>query len=339
MKKIWLGIFLLIGAGCTVSDSFDIEEFQFCEVVTYTPSNATFIVGSIDEFFSALDRAQKDDIIYVSDDSFFSFSESDLPILVTESIKIVSGRKVNGSKGATFSSEIPGKTLFNIRADNVLLHGLRILGNDFNEGKEAYNLPVTCGVMIENFNSLIIENCEISGWSHAGIQIKNSRDNKVVKNHIHSNRRTGLGYGVAVHNQNDIPTGVLVSCNILEFNRHDIAGSGNRGQSYEASYNFVGLGSGYKNHRFDMHGKGGDKERIAGTSIIIHNNRFLDNSDYAIKIRGIPEESAQVFDNIFSHASSKAAVQQTVLRKAVKPDKWINIDVYNNRYLGGSIAK
>jgi len=88
-----------------------------------------------------------------------------------------------------------------------------------------------------------------------------------------NNQRNGLGYGVSHGYGKNISS--LVECNLFDYNRHSIAGTGVPGNSYEARNN-VELGASLS-HNFDMHGGKGrrDGTDIAGTKILIHHNTFM----------------------------------------------------------------
>lgn len=255
--------------------------------------------------------------------------KSDNFYLVTQSLKVNSEISSNE---ATLFSNVPGITLLEIVASNVKIKGLRIIGHDTIVGEEPYFPAVTTGIAIKNKNGLNIEKCEIAGWSYGGIYIFNSVNNIARGNYIHHNRRSGLGYGIVLHNESFTPTNVQISCNYFEYNRHDIAGSGNEGLSYEAAYNIVGPEGVEGQHRFDMHGKNGNLETVAGTKILIHNNNFLSENSIAIRISGIPEEGAWIYSNNFRHSSSERAFMQTILKQVKKKEEQIKMFAKNNAY-------
>lgn len=310
---------------------FDVNEIAYCNIQTFSATEADFIVHDVKDFLKAISIAEPGNTIYIRDTSYLDLSDYELPVIINKSLNIVSGRNSDNANGATLYSKAPGKTLIKIDADNVTIHGLKILGNDSEIGTEAYIPSVTTGLSIENNNFLRVENCEISGWSFAGIRFFNSHGNIMLRNYIHHNRRKGLGYGISLHNNPGIKTEALITCNNFEYNRHDIAASGNEGQSYEASYNIIGIRS-EGIHSFDMHGKNGDIEKIAGTRISIHNNIFLSNIGFAIKIRGIPEEKANIYNNFFAHQFQKEAISQSILKKIIPSDNYVNVNCYNNKF-------
>lgn len=331
MKKIYAVLISFLVFACSPEED-EIMELAMSEMISYNINDAHYVVENVQELVSAISKAENGQVIYLKDDVQFNFAGENLPLLVDKSIHVVSGRREDNSNGATLYSNVPGQTLIKIEADNVTLYGLKIIGHDKGIGREAYNPSVTTGVIVENNRSLRIENCEISGWSASGIKIKNSEHNVISRNYIHHNQRTGLGYGISITNEPNIPTHALIINNFFEYNRHDITATGNEGQSFEASHNTIGIGGGGKHHRFDMHGKNGDKEKVAGTFISIHHNSFLSDEDYAVKIRGIPEETAEIYENVFAQNCRKDAVVQQILKRKIKPKDEINMIVSENMY-------
>ncbi|MBZ9728698.1 right-handed parallel beta-helix repeat-containing protein [Salegentibacter sp. JZCK2] len=337
MKTILLILLLLILSSChldkveVTAPPFDVNEITHCNIQTFSATEANFIVHEVNDFLKAISDAEPENTIYISDSSYLDFSDYELPVIISKSLNIVSGRNSDNSNGATLYANAPGKTLIKIEADNVTLQGLKIIGYDTEIGLEMYNPKVTNGIVIGNYNSLKIENCEISGWSHGGIYLYNSTGNIISRSYIHHNQRYGLGYGIVLYNKPYQPTNALISCNFFEYNRHDIAASGNEGQSYEASYNIIGLGS-ENHHRFDMHGKNGDTEKVAGTKIIIHHNYFLSDKGYAIFIRGISIELSEIYENTFAHPNAQTAIEQTVLREKIQYNNLLNINVRDNQF-------
>ncbi len=354
MKKLILGIALVMFFSCerenltketnTLNNESVLQKNKNgCLYNSFIPSDADFVVNSVNELKNAINNSENGNVIYLSDDVDFVVSENDLPIIINKSIKLVSGRNYNELTGAKVYSHHPGKTLFSIETNDVTFSGLRIIGYDTEVGDDSYNPAITIGIAINDCNNLIVENCEISGWSYAGVFIKNSKNNIIKNNHIHHNRRYGLGYGVVVHNDSETETNAIITCNYFEFNRHDIAGSGSENQSYEASFNTIGK-PGVNTHRFDMHGKNGDTEEVAGRRIDIHDNifeydnNFVDdkgiryNNNFAVVVRGVPEEVASIHNNVFSHKCKRYAIKQSKLKQTINQENWISMDVFDNQF-------
>ncbi|WP_103069000.1 NosD domain-containing protein [Aquimarina sediminis] len=358
ISKFQKGLFTKINTDCPYS------------VNTYSEASADHIVDKKEDLQTTIDNSSPGDVIYIKDNVVFEFNDNDCKylsrdcyantstecsfIIIDKPIKLVSGG-VNGVYGATFS--IPARTLlqkprklFRVESDNVTISGIKIIGNDFLTNIEdidhlpqseidsiynAYVPEVTDGIFVCGFNNLTVENCEISGWSQAGIHLKNSRNNKIINNFIHHNLRHGLGYGVSFNTvENGVSDG-LITCNSFEYNRHDIAGSGHENESYEASYNIIGHGGQPSwTYSFDMHGK---KEyskpcidRRAGNTIEIHHNKFNNKLIPAFKIRGIPVGEAYIHDNSFAHERICDAIKQNICGQP--QSEFNNLRLKNNSY-------
>jgi len=135
--------------------------------------------------------------------------------------------------------------------------------------------------------------CEISAFAHSGIALRRGEGHLIHHNFIHHCQYNGLGYGVS----HDVAAS-LIECNLFNWNRHSIAGTGRPGCSYVARNN-VELGESLS-HCFDMHG-GRDREDgtdIAGTTIEIYNNTF-GAPQPAIVIRGVPQDKCDAHHNWF----------------------------------------
>ncbi|MHC4489225.1 MAG: hypothetical protein ACYSW7_08645 [Planctomycetota bacterium] len=151
-----------------------------------------------------------------------------------------------------------------------------------------------------------MDNCEISGFSHAGVYLITAEGHHIHHNHIHHCQYQGLGYGVC-HNT----ASSLIEYNLFNWNRHSIAGTGRPGNSYVARHN-VELGVSLS-HCFDMHGGRDRKDgtNIAGTSIEIYNNTFRAQQTPVV-IRGVPEDKCVVHHNWFPrHSEAKRAVRSS----------------------------
>lgn len=191
------------------------------------------------------------------------------------------------------------------------ISGLRIEG----PVKVSNSIKQTIGIQLKvQSQNVQIDSNELFGWPWAAISIKHSQNAYIHNNYIHSNMKSGLGYGVVVQNGNATAE---VNCNIFNANRHAIAGSGNLGECYHAHHNLVmpgGKRGAY--HQFDMHAFG--PAQTAGQYISITNNWF-NYGDYgtsnrsAIMIRGVPKQgSAIVKDNWFHSLPQITATTNTI---------------------------
>ena len=199
-----------------------------------------------------------------------------------------------------------------IGGDNVRITGLRIEGNDTVQDElfQDVGLDVKSAIKAINRKGLEVDNCEIWGWSHAGVALENSQWSTnhayVHHNYIHHCQARGYGYGVTIKGGT-----VLVEANIFDYTRHAIAATGYQGEGYEARYNIhLGHGLAIGGHHFDVHAYSTSSSTIAGYEYKIHHNTFEPTELYAVGIRAIPEKGVWIDNNIFKTTYSHPPVFQ-----------------------------
>jgi hypothetical protein len=311
-------------------------------------TDGDYRVSTPDELIAALKQAKSGEVIYVEpgshiDCSTLVFAE-ELVLEIPEGVTLAGNRGQEGSTGAMISSDAFATRPF-IRTlwPNVRVTGLWIRGPDpkrrsdhadrsfrpergdnKSQHEYYYRFPVSEGIY-SKFSGLEVDNCQISGWSHAGVHLWDGHDHHVHHNYIHHNQMNGLGYGVC-HGYGDEAVS-LIEYNIFDANRHSIAGTGKPGNAYEAANN-IELGVSLS-HNFDMHG-GSDRRDgtdIAGHWLKIHHNTFRGPTVRAIGIRGIPVDSADIYNNWFHHS---AAGQLVILPWPTGGDT--RVSSHNNAY-------
>jgi hypothetical protein len=284
-----------------------------------TVTEGDYTVKTIDELPGALAKAQPGEVVYLDpqgdyDCTSLVFAEGFI-IEIPEGVTLAGNRGVDGSRGAViYSDNFATRPLIRALGPNVRMTGIWLRGPDpkrrlehhnrsFNAergDREAqhvyyYKFPVCAGIST-TFDGLEVDNCEISGWSHAGISLAEGRDHHIHHNYIHHNQMNGLGYGVSHGYGKEAVS--LIEYNVFDANRHSIAGTGSPGNAYEACNN-VELGVSLS-HCFDMHG-GADRRDdtvIAGDWLKIHHNTFR-APIRAIAIRGVPQQQADIHHNWF----------------------------------------
>ena len=290
---------------------------------------------SLDASLDALSKASAGQTVFVPGETLIDLTAriyiGQLVLEIPEGVTLAGDRGNNGSLGAQLTSDAL-KTPVMIRAagPNVRITGLRIVGpnpkryldhhrRSFGQGggghEYYYKLPTSNGITTEHPH-LEVDNCEISGFSHAGVYLITDAGHHIHHNHIHHCQYQGLGYGVC-HNT----ASSLIEYNLFNWNRHSIAGTGRPGNSYIAHHN-VELGVSLS-HCFDMHGGRDRKDGtdIAGTSIEIYNNVFR-APQTPVVIRGVPEVKCEVHHNWFpKHDGPSRAVRASKRTK-----------VYDNLY-------
>jgi hypothetical protein len=281
-----------------------------------------YTVENIDALIDALSKARGGEVVFITGETVLDLTSriyiEGLVLGIPGGVTLASDRGNGDSQGALLTSDAL-KTPVMIRAlgSGARITGLRIQGPNpkrylehhrraFREGKGRsyyYEFPTSDGIQA-SFDSLEVDNCEISGFAHSGIFLREGEGHRIHHNFIHHCQYNGLGYGIS-HDR----ASSLIEYNHFDWNRHSIAGTGRPGCSYVARHN-VELGTSLS-HCFDMHG-GSDRDDgtdIAGTSILIYNNTFR-AKERAVVIRGIPEEKCEVYQNWFPvHKRKRRAVR------------------------------
>ncbi len=284
-----------------------------------------YVVKDLDTLLDALSKAKAGQIVFIPAETVIDMTAriyiDQLTLEIPEGVILASDRGYSKSEGALLTSDAL-KTPVMIRAAGPDVHitGLRIQGpnpkrylehhrRSFGEGgdghKYYYKFPTSNGIRTKH-PRLEIDNCEISGFSHAGIYLVTAGGHHIHHNYIHHCQYQGLGYGIC-HNT----ASSLIEYNLFDWNRHSIAGTGRPGNSYVARHN-IELGESLS-HCFDMHGGLDRKDgtNIAGTSIEIYNNTFGARQTPVV-IRGVPEEKCEVHHNWFPrHSKAEQAVRSS----------------------------
>jgi hypothetical protein len=293
----------------------------YANIVTKGDCTAT----DMDSLLEALSKAKSGQTVFIPAETVIDLTAriyiEQLVLEVPEGVTLAGDRGHGGSKGALLTSDAL-KTPVMIRAAGPDVHitGLRIQGpnpkryidhhrRSFGKGgdghKYYYKLPTSNGITTSH-PRLEVDNCEISGFSHAGVNLVTGDEHHIHHNFIHHCQYQGLGYGVC-HNT----ASSLIEHNLFNWNRHSIAGTGRPGNSYVARHN-IELGVSLS-HCFDMHGGRDRKDGtdIAGTSIEIYNNTFR-APQTPVVIRGVPEEKCDVHHNWFvRHSEAREAVRSS----------------------------
>ena len=284
-----------------------------------------YTVTDLDALLDALSKARTGQTVFIPGETVIDLTAriyiEQLVLEVPEGVTLAGNRGHHSSKGALLTSDAL-KTPVMIRAagPDVRITGLRICGpnpkryldhhhRSFGQGggghEYYYQFPTSNGITTKH-PGLEVDNCEISGFSHAGVYLTAARRHHLHHNYIHHCQYQGLGYGVC-HNT----ASSLIEHNLFNWNRHSIAGTGRPGSSYVARHN-VELGVSLS-HCFDMHGGRDRKDGtdIAGTSIEICNNTFRAEQTPVV-IRGVPQEECEVHHNWFPrHGGPEQAVRSS----------------------------
>ncbi|MGI5817546.1 MAG: right-handed parallel beta-helix repeat-containing protein [Armatimonadota bacterium] len=278
---------------------------------------------TLEELIEALARAEAGQTVFIPGETeidLTTFIYIDQFVLeIPEGVTLAGERGNGGSAGAILTSDaLQTRPMIRALGPDVRITGLRIRGPNprryldhhrraFREGygghEYYYKFPTQTGVETDS-DRLEVDNCEISAFGHAGIQLRRGEGHHVHHCFIHHCQYNGLGYGIS-HG----PASSLIEQNLFDWNRHSIAGTGAPGCSYVARHN-IELGTSLS-HCFDMHGgrDRGDGTDIAGSRIEICNNTFR-APERAVVIRGVPQDVCEVRHNWFeAHQDTDAAVR------------------------------
>jgi hypothetical protein len=280
----------------------------------------THTVDCLDALLTALTDSVAGEVISILGDVTLECTErvyvDKIVLEIPEGVTLASDRGKNSSEGALIRSDtIETKPLIRVMGPNARITGLRLSGPNarqslehhgraFKEGRGHdyyYRFPTSDGVETRHPN-LTVDNCELAGWGHAAVWLREGIGHHIHHNFIHHNQYQGLGYGVS----HDVAHSTIER-NHFNYNRHSIAGTGKPGCGYVAKHNVEVSQS--LSHCFDMHGGRDRKDGtdVAGTNIAFKNNTFW-CAKAAIKIRGVSEKPIAVKNNWFYHKSSDRAI-------------------------------
>ena len=297
-----------------------------------------YVVNDLDELIMALSLSKSGDIIFVPGGIEINLTAriyiEQLILKIPSGVSLVSDRGYEGSKGALlFSDAIDTPVMILAGGPDVHISGFRIQGPNskryldhhntaYGKGGKGrsyyYKFPNSRGIKT-NYSRLEVDNCDISGFSHAGIYLNKGNNHYIHHNKIHHCQYQGLGYGVCLNSASSV-----IEYNKFNWNRHSIAGTGVTGCSYIARHNIEegeSLG-----HCFDMHGGIDRKDGtdISGTDIEIYNNTF-NATNLSVMIRGKPQKRISIHSNWFKTHNS--------IKKAVKVQS--NGEIFNNYFKNG----
>jgi len=278
-------------------------------------------IKTLEDLLEALRTAHAGDVLHIDGKAVIDCSVrvhiDQLVLEIPEGVTLASDRGTSGAPGAMIVSDtFATRPLIRALGPHVRITGLRIKGpyphrgmdhhyRSFKEGRGHeyyYKFPVSDGINT-SYDHLEVDNCELAGWNHASIFLKEGKDHHMHHNFIHHNQYNGLGYGIS-----HVTAFSLIECNLFNHNRHSIAGTGSPDSGYEARNN-VEMGVSLS-HCFDMHGgrDRGDGTEIAGTWMRVHHNTFRCPKT-AVVIRGVPTEGATIYNNWFYQKPEKMSVR------------------------------
>ncbi len=289
-----------------------------------------FTVRTIEELIAALAKARAGQVVFLPGDAIIDCTEfvhiEKLVLEIPGGVILAGDRGRQGSLGALIESDaLATRPLLRAAGAGVRITGLRIKGPDPKRRLEHharcvrrarpgdhgfdhryyYQFPISTGIAAAR-PGLEVDNCEIAGFSLAGVDLSAGDRHRIHHAFIHHCQYNGLGYGVCLDRAR-----ALIDHNLFNDNRHSIAGTGRLPGGYDALHN-VELGR-TLSHCFDMHG-GRDRQDgtdIAGERLRIANNLFLPALQLPVCIRGVPRAGAIIEANWFARACKIVAAGNT----------------------------
>ncbi|WP_436926420.1 right-handed parallel beta-helix repeat-containing protein [Halosimplex amylolyticum] len=292
---------------------------------TVPRSEADVVVSTLDELLNAFDSASSGDVVYVAGDATIDASSvtgSDT-LSVPSGVTLASDRGINGAAGGTIKTDVIDYSHMMSAEGGARVTGVRIVGPI--DSYVEYSKPVVSGLTVKS-DTVEVDNCEVTGFNHAGIKLNGSAH--VHHSHIHGNSMDGLGYGIMCYGGQD----TLVEHNKFNFNRHSVANEGYAG--YEVRYNrFDGKAIAYQ---VGTH-------RPGGTTLSIHHNTFVptkhlnDGIDPSchVTVRGVPDDVADIHHNWFHNPKEPLNSPDMWTNEAIVQahvDEWNNVEFGNNHY-------
>jgi PKD repeat protein len=312
----------------------------YTRIIAEKDPRVKYVVSTKDQLVAALKTAKSGEVVFVKGSAVIDMTGTPNTV-IPGGVTVASDRGNGGSQGAlikyTSNNRYAGASLFVVGGNNVRVTGLRLEGEmlpqDGRGNGEAYYLRA---ISAKNKAGLEVDNCEIRGWAWSCVTVMDCNGTNIHHNYMHHNQARGEGYGADIYGGD-----MLVEANIFNYNRHDIAGGGYPGESYEARYNLVrGDGHPIGSHHFDVHAcnpsnyaddSDTSSRFIAGNVYRIHHNTFEAGQQAPIGIRSRPVTGAYIYNNVFMSSSTDTSGGVPVWQRAVT---WGNMFVTNNYWKG-----
>lgn len=281
--------------------------------------DADYYVTNKAELLTALSNGSSGEIIYVADWAEIDMTgEQDL--YIPAGVTLASGRGRIFSDtiswgGLIFTNKKGGYSLFRVSGKNVRVTGLRFCGEfgNYREGVIPDTFDPGTGLKLFDIwqDSVEIDNCEFFGWGN--IAVGDYADNNTFchVHHCYFYNTTVSVQGVGCYNGGAGESATshdLFEANLFDFVRQNIASNGDTTNSYEARYNLA-LEHGAA-HGLDRHGWPSQGD-WAGNRTVVHHNSVRNRGwgDNAVRIRGMPSDSAKIYENWFYYSTQDSAIK------------------------------
>jgi hypothetical protein len=286
----------------------------YTRIISETDPKVTYVVSNEDQLLHALNNATSGNVVFVTGAANIDMSDA-VGTKIPSGVTLASDRGLNGSPGGRIfrtRSGLSGDVGYSnfatiVTGNDVRITGLRIEGPDREQNQDLGDNNIMGAIQAGDSQNLEVDNCEISGWSYAGVAFDRSSGSTangyVHHNYIHHCHAKGYGYGVVIGYGT-----ALIEANLFDYMRHAVADGGCPGSGYEARYNI------FLTHSidavFDMHPNPQPPSPISHTGDLykIHHNTIGVTDQAAVSIGAIPKLGLYVDHNRF--ASTYATVYQ-----------------------------
>ncbi|MCP4642369.1 MAG: hypothetical protein GY851_18125, partial [bacterium] len=210
---------------------------------TNVVTGGDFTVTSLEGLIDAMEKATEGQVVFIPGDAEIDFTTfvyiDEFVLSVPAGVTLASDRGHDGSEGALLTCDaLKTPVLIHPRGPGARITGIRLRGPNtkrylnhhrraFSEGgdghKYYYKFPTQNGIRVQH-DGLEVDNCDISGFGHAGVYLANGTGHRIHHNHIHHCQYNGLGYGISHGAASSV-----VEFNRFNWNRHSIAGTGSPG--------------------------------------------------------------------------------------------------------------
>jgi hypothetical protein len=288
-------------------------------------SEADFTVDSGSRFVESLDDAGTGDVVFVDPSTRIDLTDRET-VTIPGGVTLASGPEGGDASVGEIATDGTPRPLLRTGGDGVRISGLRIRGQKkeglFDPGEDVYQHD-SVGIRSDH-ESTVIDNCEVSNFTHSGILCAGSNEH-VYRCNIHDNAMAGLGYGISV-----LSSSALVEHNYFNYNRHSVTASGQEADEYV--YRFNRHGPKTVRSALDVHCPGGNR-------FAIHHNRFEfthnvnDTPTSAVFVCGTPRNDCEVSHNFFAHPDPPGDESENgdaIWQKGT--DGWENLRYWANRY-------
>ncbi|HBN85958.1 MAG TPA: hypothetical protein DDZ89_19195, partial [Clostridiales bacterium] len=251
-------------------------------------------VKTADELVEAVEKAKTGDVIFVDsnakiDMTDFCFANNYI-IKLKEGVTLASDRgRGDSSGGMIYTTAIRSTPLIQAE-ENCRITGITIQGPD-PKIRDWKGMSSGTGISTKASN-VIVDNCEISGFNKAAVELEKGTGHVVKNCYIHDNKSINVGYGVSVESAH-----VLIENNLFNNNRNSVYGRGKQDCGMEVGNN-IEMGTAFEECvKMDTYKRG--SEVLSGEYLIVRNNTYITNQT-PLFIENMPVNERVYTNNYFA---------------------------------------